>query len=122
MANIYSRFQTRSAQKNHNGSGIIVCRVTHPFPPPRTIYEILTNSSIQLFIIQFNLKKFLKVKFKVECLSYLDHQMDSKENGNFILKPCKRNETNPNILKFLFPVTYEKWKAKRTLTVIRSNG
>ena len=35
--------------------------------------------------------------------------MDSKENGNFILKPWKRNETNPNILKFLFPVTYEKY-------------
>ena len=111
-------FSDQVGSKNHNGSGIIVCRVTHPFPPPRTIYEILTYSSIQ-FIIQFNLKKFLKVKLQVECLSYLDHQIDSKENGNFILKPWKRNETNPNILKFLFPVTYEKWK---TLTVIRSNG
>ena len=80
-------FSDQVGSKNHNGSGIIVCRVTHPFPPPRTIYEILTNSSIQLFIIQFNLKKFLKVKFQVECLSYLDHQMDSKGKGNFILKP-----------------------------------
>ena len=39
--------------------------------------------------------------------------MDSKENGNFILKSWKRNETNPNILKFLFPVTYEKCDRER---------